>query len=95
MGKGGTLTMSANGRKLAEGRLERSIPIQLSIGEGLDIGMDVGSPIDFTYQLPFAFTGTIDKVTIKLGPSGAAPTEGAAPNVAKRAAKGGAKSKKA
>ena len=59
---GGKLTMSANGKKLAEGRLERTIPIQLSLGEGLDIGMDVGSPIDFTYGLPFAFTGTIEKV---------------------------------
>jgi arylsulfatase A-like enzyme len=32
----------------------------------LDIGMDGGSPVDFTYQLPFAFTGTIEKVTIEL-----------------------------
>jgi arylsulfatase len=46
--------------------MERSIPIQFSLGEGLDIGMDIGSPIDFTYELPFAFTGTIDKVTIEL-----------------------------
>jgi hypothetical protein len=34
-----------------------------SIGEGLDIGEDVGSAVDFTYKLPFTFTGTIDKVT--------------------------------
>jgi len=31
--------------------------------------MDVGSPIDFTYKLPFAFTGKIEKVNIKLGPA--------------------------
>ncbi|MDM0108156.1 arylsulfatase [Variovorax sp. J22R24] len=68
MGKGGTFTMSANGRKIAEGRLERTIPIQFSLGEGLDVGMDIGSPIDFTYKMPFAFTGTIDKVTVELGP---------------------------
>jgi hypothetical protein len=30
-------------------------------------GMDIGSPIDFTYALPFTYTGTIDKVVIKLG----------------------------
>jgi arylsulfatase len=29
--------------------------------------MDVGSPVDFTYALPFAFTGTIEKVHLKLG----------------------------
>jgi arylsulfatase A-like enzyme len=65
-GNGGRITMSANDKKIAEGRLERSIPIQFSLGEGLDIGRDVGSPIDFTYQLPFVFTGKIDNVTIEL-----------------------------
>jgi arylsulfatase len=73
MGKGGKLTLSANGRTLAEGRLEKTIPIQFSLGEGVDIGMDVGSPIDFTYRLPFAFTGKIEKVLIKLGQMEAAP----------------------
>jgi arylsulfatase len=68
MGKGGEITMTANGKKIAGGRLERSIPIQFSLGEGLDIGMDVGSPIDFTYQLPFAFTGKIEQVTVELEP---------------------------
>ena len=29
--------------------------------------MDIGSPVDFTYKLPFAFTGKIAKVTIDLG----------------------------
>jgi arylsulfatase len=66
MGKGGAITMTANGKTIAEGRLERTIPIQFSLGEGLDIGMDVGSPVDFTYKLPFKFTGKIEKVTIDL-----------------------------
>lgn len=65
-GKGGMITMSANGKRIVEGRLERTIPIQLSIGEGLDVGMDVGSAVDFTYKLPFAFTGKIEKVTVEL-----------------------------
>ena len=66
MGKGGTVTITANGTKIAEGRLEKTVPMQFTIGEGLDIGMDVGSPVDFTYKLPFKFTGKIDKVTIEL-----------------------------
>ena len=65
-GKGGTLSMLVNGSIVAEGRLERTVPVQFSIGEGLDIGMDSGSPVDFTYTLPFAFTGTIEKVTVEL-----------------------------
>jgi arylsulfatase len=67
-GKGGLITMTANGRKIAEGRLDRTIPVQISLGEGLDIGLDIGSPIDFTYDLPFAFTGKIEKVTVELKP---------------------------
>ena len=66
MGKGGALTMSANGTTIAEGRLEKTIPMQMSLGEGLDIGMDVGSAVDFTYTLPFAFTGQIEQVTVEL-----------------------------
>jgi arylsulfatase len=65
--------MTANGKKIA-GRIEKPIPIQFSLGEGLDIGMDVGSAIDFTYELPLKFTGKIEHVTIELGPSVAEPT---------------------
>ncbi|HEX4370579.1 MAG TPA: sulfatase-like hydrolase/transferase [Rhizomicrobium sp.] len=78
MGNGGQITMTANGAKIAEARLARSSPIQFSLGEGLDIGMDVGSPIDFTYKLPFAFTGKINSVKIDLGASQAAPERQAA-----------------
>jgi arylsulfatase A-like enzyme len=65
-GKGATVTLTANGVKVAEGQLPRTIPLQISLGEGMDIGMDVGSAVDFTYTLPFAFTGTIDRVTIEV-----------------------------
>ena len=86
MGKGGTVTMSANGRKIAEGRLERTIPIQFSLGEGLDVGMDIGSPIDFSYKMPFAFTGSIEKVTVELGQLAAAPKAASARAATRRSA---------
>lgn len=66
MGKGGAITLSANGQPIAEGRLAKTIPVQFSLGEGLDVGRDVGSAVDFTYKLPFEFTGTIEKVTVDL-----------------------------
>jgi hypothetical protein len=65
-GKGAAVTMMVNGTKVAEGQLPRTIPLQFSLGEGMDIGMDGGSAVDFTYKLPFTFTGTIDKVTFDL-----------------------------
>lgn len=66
IGKAATVALSVNGARVAEGQLQRTIPVQISLGEGMDIGMDVGSAVDFTYRLPFAFTGRIDKVTIEL-----------------------------
>jgi arylsulfatase len=66
MGKGATVALSVNGAQVAGGNLEKTIPIQISLGEGMDIGEDVGSPVDFNYKLPFRFTGTVDKVTIEL-----------------------------
>ena len=60
------MTLSVNGAKVAEGELAKSTPLKISIVEGLDIGMDAGSPVDFTYKLPFRFTGAIDKVTFDL-----------------------------
>jgi Sulfatase len=65
-GEGGKLTLSANGKVASQARLERTIPIQIGLGEGLDVGMDIGSAVDFTYKLPFAFTGKIRKVTVEL-----------------------------
>jgi arylsulfatase len=66
MGKGGTITMTANGNQVASGRLEKTIPIQFSISEGLDVGTDVGSAVDFTYKLPFTYPGKIEKIIVEL-----------------------------
>jgi arylsulfatase len=65
-GKSAAVTMMVNDTKVAEGRLPKTIPLQISLGEGMDIGMDVGSAVDFTYKLPFQFTGKIEKVTVEL-----------------------------
>lgn len=66
LGKPATVTLKVNGAEVAKGTLARTIPIQISLGEGFDVGMDVGSAVDFNYQPPFPFTGEIDKVTITL-----------------------------
>ena len=66
LGKGASVILSVNGAKVAEGQIPNTIPIQISLGEGMDVGMDVGSAIDFTYKLPFQFAGVIDKVIVEL-----------------------------
>ena len=67
-GKGGTGTLSVDGRVLAHQKMEHTIPFLMSIDESLDIGLDTRTPVDDSYKLPFRFTGTIDKVTYNLGP---------------------------
>jgi arylsulfatase A-like enzyme len=66
MGKGGTITLLANGRKIGEGRVEKTAGYKYSLYEGQDIGEDSGSPVDFTYTPPFPFTGQLHKVTVEL-----------------------------
>jgi hypothetical protein len=65
-GKGAAVTLSVNGAKVAAGQLPRTIPNLISLNEGLDVGEDVGSAVDFSYKLPFKFTGEIDSVTFEL-----------------------------
>ena len=41
----------------------------MTIDETFDIGVDTRTGVDDSYTLPFRFTGTIGKLTFKLGPS--------------------------
>ena len=59
--------ITANGKKVGEGKIPKTVPLQFSLGEGVDVGMDSGSAVDFSYKLPFAFTGKIEKVVVELG----------------------------
>ena len=70
VGKGAAVTLSVNGKPVAQGQLSKTIPATISISEGFDIGEDVGSAVDFTYKLPFRFTGAIEKVMVALKPAG-------------------------
>jgi arylsulfatase A-like enzyme len=77
MGKGGTGTISVDGKKVARGRIDRTVPIRYSMDETFDVGEDTGTPVSLDYDVPFKFTGQIEKVVINLGESklGAADQE--------------------
>jgi arylsulfatase len=68
-GKGGTGVLSVDGKQLASQKIPHTIPLLMSIDETFDIGIDTRTPVDDSYKLPFRFTGKIDKLTFKLGPS--------------------------
>jgi arylsulfatase len=67
LGKGGTGTIFVNGKKFAEGRIERTQPIIFSADEGTDVGEDAETPVvDYGIPAPYKFTGTIGKITIEV-----------------------------
>jgi arylsulfatase A-like enzyme len=68
-GKGGTGVFTVDGRELAKKTIAHTIPLIMTVDETFDIGLDTGTGVDESYKLPFKFTGTIDKLTVKLGPS--------------------------
>ena len=75
MGKGGLGTILVNGQKVAEGRIEHTQCCVFSADEGADVGADEDTPVTEDYQVPFKFTGKIEKVTIELKETKAASTE--------------------
>jgi len=68
LGKGGTGVLTVDGKELSRKTVEHSIPFLMSIDESFDIGSDTRTGVDDSYQLPFRFAGSIDKLTFKLGP---------------------------
>jgi hypothetical protein len=51
--------------------IERTTPITFAEDEFFDVGLDTRTPlalIEYRYDVPFKFTGKIDKLTFKLEP---------------------------
>ncbi len=61
-----TMTLLVNGKQVAKGRIGKSIPNRVTLDETFDIGFDTGTPVADGYDMPFAFTGKLDGVTIQL-----------------------------
>jgi arylsulfatase len=74
-GKGGTGVLSVDGKELDRKTLKHTIPLLMSIDETFDVGLDTRTAVDDSYELPFKFTGTIDKLTFNLGPSQMLPPD--------------------
>jgi len=66
LGKGGKGTILVNGKKVAEGRIERTQAMIFSADEGADVGEDGETPVveDYGIPAPYKFTGKIDRVTV-------------------------------
>jgi arylsulfatase len=66
-GQGGLLTIAVDNAPIAEGRLDCTIPYRFSLDETMDFGEDTGTPVSRDYDVPFTFTGTLNRVVIRLG----------------------------
>jgi hypothetical protein len=75
IGKSASATLLLDGQKAGECRIPRTIPFRVSADETLDIGEDTGMPVSEDYQVPFRFTGRLNKVVIKLSITNLSPKD--------------------
>jgi hypothetical protein len=68
LGKGGTGTLKVDGKVVDSHPMPRSLPISLAWDEYFNVGLDTATSVDDQDdQVPFRFTGKIDKLTVQLG----------------------------
>ena len=67
-----------DGKEVASKKIPHTIPFLMTFDETFDVGVDTRTGVDDNdYQLPFRFTGKLDKLTIKLvAPKRTAEEEG-------------------
>ena len=71
LGKGGTGVLSVDGKEVARNSMEHTTPITFPEDETFDIGQDTRTGVamlEYRYDVPFKFTGKINKLTFKLEP---------------------------
>jgi len=69
MAKGGTGVLTVDGKEVARKTIPHTIPGIMTIDEFFDVGVDTRTGVDDKdYQVPFRFTGKLDKLTINLEP---------------------------
>ncbi|MCD6174425.1 MAG: sulfatase-like hydrolase/transferase, partial [Planctomycetes bacterium] len=69
IGKGGMATLSVNGKKVAEGRIEKTQPLVFSADETADVGLDNQTPVAEGIGIgrdETRFTGKIHKITLEV-----------------------------
>ncbi len=67
IGKGGAGTLRVDGKQVAQGRIDNTMPLRIALDETFDVGKDTGTPVHEGYDVPFEFTGQIEKVVVSLG----------------------------
>ena len=69
LGKSGTGVLLVDGKEVARNSMEHGTPITFPEDETFDVGLDTRSGVamvEYRYDVPFKFTGKLDKLTFKL-----------------------------
>jgi len=66
IGRGGTGVLKVDGKEVARQSMEHTIPLTMQWDENFDIGADTGTPVAEDYQVPFRFTGKLNKLSLKI-----------------------------
>lgn len=65
IGRGGTGKLSVDGKLVSTQTMERTAPLSMNLDDEFNIGATTATPlVDQDYQVPFKFTGKINKVTV-------------------------------
>jgi arylsulfatase len=68
-GKGGTGVLKVDEKEVATNKIPHTIPFIIALEETFDVGVDTRTGVeDKDYQVPFRFTGKLDRLTLKLAP---------------------------
>jgi arylsulfatase A-like enzyme len=69
-GKSGTGVLKVDDKEVANQKIPFTMPFLMTLDETFDVGIDTRTPVDDgDYQIPFRFTGKLNKLTFKLGPA--------------------------
>jgi len=76
IGRSATGTLKVDGEEVSTQTMDRTIPLLVPVDETFDIGTDTRTPVDdHDYQVPFTFTGKIDKLAIAVEPPKLTPED--------------------
>ncbi len=76
VGRGGTGTLTVDGNVVSTQKLDASLPLVKPLDIAFGIGVSGANPVDdHDYQVPFDFTGKINKVSIVLEPPKLTPDD--------------------
>jgi arylsulfatase len=76
LGKGGTGVLSVDGKEAARNTMEHATPVTFPEDETFDIGQDTRTGVallEYRYDVPFKFTGKINRLTFALAAPKVAP----------------------